>query len=72
MVEDNDETKVNNATLLKTSTVLGFVLLVAISYQIGLARGRGEKAWAEYAALKAQYDRAEAEYWRQKPSTTKS
>jgi chromosome segregation ATPase len=51
-----------NTTWEKTARVISVGLLMILSYQSGLARGRGDKTMGQYTALKAQYDRILAEY----------
>ena len=41
--------------------MIGLVLLVAISYEMGVRHARSERTTGEYSALRAQYDRIETE-----------
>jgi multidrug efflux pump subunit AcrA (membrane-fusion protein) len=59
---DDNSNRVNTGVWEKIPNVIGFVLLVVISYQMGLGDARSEKSTGEYGALKAQYDRIEAQY----------
>jgi hypothetical protein len=46
----------------RTRNMFGVALLMFLSYQAGLANGRGNKSMGQYTTLKAQYDRIEGQY----------
>jgi hypothetical protein len=60
--KDDNSTHMNTGMWEKTRNVIGVVLLVVISYAMGLGHSRSEKGVGEYSALKAEYDRTETEY----------
>jgi septal ring factor EnvC (AmiA/AmiB activator) len=61
MSEENTTTG-NKPMQEKLRILLGAVLLVVISYQLGLGHARSERRVSEYSAVKAQYDRIETQY----------
>ena len=62
MITDYERNNTRAAAWDKTRSLLGIALLAAISYQMGLGRGRTEKTVGTYSGLKSQYDRIEMEY----------
>lgn len=46
----------------KARNLVVTALLLVLSYRAGLGNGRGEKAAADYAALRSQYDKMISEY----------
>lgn len=61
MIGENTTTG-NERMQEKLRIMLGAVLLVVISYQLGLNHARSERRVSEYSAVKAQYDRIEMQY----------
>lgn len=63
MTTDQDSSnRATTGTWEKARNIIGIVLLVVTSYELGLGRGRSEKSMGEYSALKAQYGQIEKEY----------
>jgi len=62
MATDYESNNRVNTAWERTANLIGVGLLMVLSYQAGLARGRGDKTMGQYTALKAQYDRIETEY----------
>lgn len=46
----------------KVTIVLGALLIAATTYELGLARGRQERAFHEYTATMAQYEQIAKQY----------
>jgi predicted nuclease with TOPRIM domain len=62
MTTDYESNNKVNTAWEKTANLVGVGLLMVLSYQAGLAHGRGDKTMGQYVALKAQYQRIETEY----------
>ncbi len=62
MTTNHDNNRVNTGIWEKTRNVIGLVLLIAVSYEMGVRHARFEKSTGEYTVLKAQYDRIEVQY----------
>src|ERR1700732_3738075 len=60
MSEENTTTG-NKPMQEKLRILLGAVLLVVISYQLGLGHARSERRVSQYSAVKAQYDRIQTQ-----------
>lgn len=61
MTDQENNNKLNSGVLGNIRIVIGFVLLAAISYELGISHARSERNMSEYSALRAQYDRIETE-----------
>jgi hypothetical protein len=51
-----------NTRVWRTGNVIGIVLLVLTSYEMGVGQARYKKRASEYFALTAQYNRIKTEY----------
>lgn len=62
MITDYERNQTANEKRVRALSVIGVGLLMLMSYQMGLSRGRSEKSADQYTSVSAQYQRLEGEY----------
>ena len=62
MTTDFERNEQANERRWRAMSVVGVGILMMMSYQMGLSRGRSDKSMGQYAAVSAQYQRLEIEH----------